>query len=61
MKKYYRNWHDRYPRVSCNASYLSHYGQMRWKTTGRKATLTDPDGYQNMSAEEVLKDLFGEN
>lgn len=61
MKKYYRNWHERYPRVSCNASYLSHYGQMRWKTTGRKVTLTDPDGYQNMSAEEVLKDLFGEN
>ena len=60
MKKYYASWYSRYPKVSRNASYLSHYGQMRWKTTGENIILSDPDGYQNMSATRVLKDLFGE-
>ena len=60
MKKYYASWYSRYPKVSRNASYLSHYGQMRWKTTGEDIILSDPDGYRDMSAAEVLKDLFDE-
>lgn len=58
MKKYYKSWYKRYPEVSKGSAYLSHYGQMRWKTTGEDIILSDPDGYQNMSAKEVLKDLF---
>ncbi|MGN0154299.1 MAG: hypothetical protein ACI4A3_07595 [Lachnospiraceae bacterium] len=60
MKKYYKTWYTKYPDVSRGTSYLSHYGQMRWDVTGENVVLSDPDGYQNMSAEEVLKDLFGE-
>ncbi len=42
------------------STYLSHYGQMRWKSTGENAVLSDPDGYREMSPEEILKDLFDE-
>lgn len=59
MKKYYSSWYKKYPDVSRNSSYLSHYGQMRWSVTGGNVKLSDPDGYQGMSAEEVLADLFG--
>lgn len=58
MKKYYPAWYKKYPNVERGLSYLSHYGQMRWKTTGDNVVLSDPDGYSKMSAEEVLKDLF---
>ena len=58
MKKYYKTWYKRYPEVSKGGSYLSHYGQMRWTTSGEGTILSDPEGYQNMSAKEVLKDLF---
>lgn len=58
MKKYYSAWYKKYPKVDRGSTYLSHYGQMRWKTAGENLVLSDPDGYQDMSAEEVLKDLF---
>lgn len=58
MKKYYKTWYKKYPDVRRGSTYLSHYSQMRWNVTGKKVILSDPDGYQNMSAEEVLKDLF---
>lgn len=58
MKKYYKAWYKKYPNVSRGKTYLSHYGQMRWRTSGKNIYLSDPDGYQNMSAEEVLADLF---
>lgn len=58
MKKYYGAWYKKYPAAVKGKAYLSHYGQMRWYTTGDKAVLSDPDGYRNMSAEQVLKDLF---
>lgn len=58
MKKYYKSWYKRYPEVGRGNSYLSHYGQMRWVTTGESIILSDPEGYQELSAEAVLKDLF---
>ncbi len=58
MKKYYKSWYKRYPQVEKGSTYLSHYGQMRWTTTGEDVILSDPDGYQSMSANEILKDLF---
>lgn len=60
MKKYYPDWYEKYPTVCKNSSYLSHYGQMRWKVTGKNMVLSDPDGYKSMSAKEVLNDLFEE-
>lgn len=60
MKKYYPAWTKKYPVLCKNNSYLTHYSQMRWKTEGEDVVLSDPDEYQNMSAKEVLKDLFGE-
>lgn len=58
MKKYYRSWYERFPKVDRGSSYLSHYGQMRWKTSGAGVVLSDPDGLQGMSAAQVLKALF---
>ena len=58
MKKYYKSWYQRFPRMDRGSTYLSHYGQMRWKTTGKNVVLSDPDGYRSMGAEEILKDLF---
>ncbi|MDE5864082.1 MAG: hypothetical protein K2H34_07035 [Lachnospiraceae bacterium] len=58
MKKYYPSWYQKYPKVDRGSSYLSHYGQMRWNTTGKNIILSDPDGYQDKDAKEILKDLF---
>ena len=60
MKRYYKSWYNRYPNVGKGNSYLTHYAQMRWKTVGADIVLSDPDGYQNMDAASVLKDLFEE-
>lgn len=58
MKQYYNKWYEKYPRVNRGSSYLTHYGQMRWGTKGENIILSDPDGYQDMGAEEILGDLF---
>lgn len=58
MKKYYRSWYQRFPKMDRGISYLTHYGQMRWKTAGKNAVLSDPDGLRNMRAERVLEELF---
>ena len=60
MKRYYKRWHDRYPDVGKGNSYLTHYAQMRWRTEGEDIILSDPDGYQNMDAASILKDLYKE-
>ena len=57
MSTYYSSWYSRFPNVSKGMSYLSGYYQFRWNVV---SGLTDPDGYQDMTAEEVLADLFGE-
>lgn len=59
MKKYYPKWYRKYPNCAKGSSYLSHYAQMRWDISGKKI-MTDPDGYRNMSAKAILKDLFEE-
>lgn len=60
MKKYYKSWYQRFPRVDRGSSYLSHYGQMRWKTAGKGVVLSDPEGLQNMRAEKVLEEIFSQ-
>ena len=57
MKKYYPELYKNYPNsVYRGSTYNSSYGRMRWN----KKTLADPEGYKNMTAKIVLKDLFSE-
>ena len=55
-KTYYSSWYDRYPDSAKGMSYFTGYNQFRWTTSGN---FSDPEGYQNMSAVQVLYDLFG--
>lgn len=58
MAKYFSSWYSRYPNISRNASYLTHYDRFRW-SLGTK--LADPEGLTDMSAKEILAKLFNEN
>ena len=57
MKAYYPDWYARYPDCTTDISYLSHYSCMRFRVS-KGSVVSDPEGIQNMSAEEVLKMLF---
>lgn len=59
MKEYYPDWYAKYPVCSRGRNYLTDYAQMRWDASG-SAVMTDPDGYLNMTAEQILQDLFSE-
>ena len=61
MKTYYTDWYNRYPDSSRGAGYLTGYNQFRWDVTdnSENSIFTDEEGYQNMTASEVLFDLFG--
>ena len=65
MKKYYPEWSDRYDPVlrsydsyATPASGSEYSGNFSWNLDG--TGLTDPNGYADMSAAEILADLFGE-
>ncbi len=58
MEKYYPSWYGRFSDVSRGPAYLSHYGQMRWKTSGKNVVLSDPEHFHKKSADEILKVLF---
>lgn len=60
MKNYYPEWYSKYPSCSVATSYLTGYAQMRWDTSGN-SIMTDPEGYLDMSAAEILADLFSSN
>ena len=60
MSKYYPQWWDRYNEVYKNFEDYTSFtgdnaGKFSWDLNG---TLSDPDGYANMSADEILADLF---
>ena len=70
MTKYYPEWSERYDAVlrsydsyaapATGTSFKETWsGNFSWNLDG--TGLTDPDGYANMSAAEILADLFGEN
>ena len=70
MTKYYPEWSERYDAVlrsydsyaapATGSSFKEKWsGNFSWNLDG--TGLTDPDGYANMSAAEILADLFGEN
>lgn len=65
-EKYFPEWLERYPIVMKGYEKYVDFeresdnpGRFRWYLDGTTG-LSDPDGYAEMSAEEVLKDLFGE-
>ena len=63
MSTYYPTWYERYEVDLKNPnSYYSFNaetrGRFRWDVSGEQGGLTDPDGYQKMSASEVLSALF---
>ncbi len=60
MKKYYPEYDEKYSHHGYvrSGDYLTQYTQLRWNTDG---AMKDPDGYTEMTAEQVLKDLFNEN
>ncbi|MCH5186863.1 MAG: hypothetical protein J1F63_00565 [Oscillospiraceae bacterium] len=53
-QKYWPELYERYPAVGVSTSYLNSYNQFRWSFE----TMADPDNYRNMSAEEILEDMF---
>ncbi|MBQ0001445.1 MAG: hypothetical protein KBT01_07940, partial [Clostridiales bacterium] len=57
MKKYYPAWYQKYPKVARGTYFLTDYDQFRWYVNG-KGVLTDPDGYTEKSAAQILADLF---
>ena len=60
MKKYYKAWYKKYPDVTRGYSYLTSYSRMRWSIGEETSVLSDPEGLRNMSADKVLKVIFGE-
>ena len=56
MKKYFYDWYKRFPDSSRGSDYLSGYTQFRWN--GQNG-LTDEEGYLEMSAVQILSDIFG--
>ena len=70
MTKYYPEWSERYDAVlrsydsyatpASGSTFKNTWsGNFSWNLDG--TGLTDPDGYANMSAADILADLFGEN
>lgn len=63
MSKYYPDWYERYPAVlkdydTYTALEKENVGKFSWNVTGENNGITDPEGYKNMTPEEILEDLF---
>ena len=64
MQTYYPEWAARYQAITKDLEQYTDFekketlGRFSWHISPQG--LTDPDGYRTMSAEEILKDLFGE-
>lgn len=56
MSAYRSECYNRYDTCYRDGSFLTDYYQFRWDSS----VLTDPDGYREMSVEEILADLFQE-
>ena len=66
VQKYYPRWAKRYPAAMKSfadyvcfdrKAYNGTVGFFRWNLDG-SSIMTDPDGYANLSAEQVMEDLF---
>lgn len=56
MSKYRSECYQKYETCRTDGTFLRSYDQYRWD----EALLTDPDGYRDMTAREILDDLFAE-
>ena len=56
MSLYRSECYNRYDTCSRDRSFLTGYNQFRWDPS----VLSDPDGYRDMTVEEILADLFEE-
>lgn len=59
MEKYYPKWYAKFKPEVKDRSYLTSYQQMRWKTQPN-FWMTDKEGLQDMTAQEVLVRILGE-
>lgn len=57
MKEYFPDWYGKYKNYSRNTSYLTNYDSFRWDT-GENGIMSDPDGYYNMTPQQILEDIF---
>ena len=59
MKKYFPEYYERYSeKLIRDTSYLTGYSRMRWYLSG-KCLMSDPDGFADKNASQVLKNLLG--
>ena len=59
MKKYFPDYYNKFSgQLSRGTSYLTNYSRMRWRLTG-KCVMTDPDGFREKSASQILRKLLG--
>lgn len=57
MREQFPDWYSKFPDCSKDMGYLTHYDRMRWNLSGG-GVLTDPEGYSELTADEVLTELF---
>lgn len=57
MSEQFADWYSKFPSCEKGAGYLVNYDRMRWDLSGN-SVLTDPEGYAELTPEEVLTDLF---
>lgn len=57
MKKYFPKWYKKFGSDIKDIGYLTGYSQMRWNISGT-SVMSDPDGYRNRTAEQILEDIF---
>lgn len=56
MSKYYGDFYNKFPDCRKPMEYLTGYDQFKWDMSSD--LISDPDGYLNMTAEQVLENLF---
>ncbi|MBE7047407.1 MAG: copper amine oxidase N-terminal domain-containing protein [Ruminococcaceae bacterium] len=54
MNIFFNECYTKYPNCSRGTDYLTSYNQMSWDSS----VLNDPDGYRQMNAEDILRDMF---
>ena len=57
MDEYFPEYHAKFNFSMGSMSYLKNVNRMQWDVTGTKY-MSDPDGYTQMDADEILEDLF---
>ncbi len=59
MSKYYPEWYAKFTNCICKSDDYRNDSQMSWEIS-EDSIMKDPEGYRNMTPEEVLQDLFNE-